>query len=148
MQPPRRLLVFLSLDPNHPDRRELVLTPERRLGLDPERAASVRAAWVPRALVSAERAAFAEDLQTLRQHPQDQRNGSGIFDPAQRVFSNLDFRGLTMVQLEAMLGPPVRKEREGDVWVYTFHDGDQGVMPRLWFGSDGTVERVRLEYGR
>jgi hypothetical protein len=42
-----------------------------------------------------------------------------------------------------------REERHGhSVWLYRFHDGEQGVMPQLWLDAGGVVVFVDVVYGR
>ncbi|MCA9718834.1 MAG: hypothetical protein KC468_29460, partial [Myxococcales bacterium] len=135
---PERALMFLRRALEGGDRWQLVLTERRAPGLDPALATQVRATSVPRASSPEEREPFATELATLRGHDQSAWNGAKIVDPARRVFENLDLRGLTQGELVTLIGEPARREHQGswDVWTYTFHDGEQGVIPRVYWRSD------------
>jgi hypothetical protein len=138
---PRRVVAFLRRDPAGGGRWRLELTERRDVGLDPARAPEIRRVEILRAGDPRARAPFEADLAALRGHDQATWGPTPILDPARRVFQSLDLRGLRGEQVTALIGAPVRREeRHGhSVWSYTFHDGEQGVMPQLWLDAGGVV---------
>lgn len=143
---PVRALVFLHLDPVNPKQWRLALTSDRRVGLAANRVDELAPSYPLRATRAADRAAFAAELAQLRNHDQTKWNGSTIVTPARRVFGNLDLRGLDQRELAGLIGQPVRRGQVSGrlVWEYTFHDGEQGVMARLWWTKDGKVQQVDI----
>lgn len=128
-----------------------MLPRDRRVGLEPSRADEIRAAHapLPKATNPRDVEAFADALAILRGHDQTRWSGAPIVDPARRVVENRDLRGLGKDDLVALLGPPVIQTAHpsGAVWQYTFHDGEQGVMPRIYVTGGDTVTHVDVQYG-
>jgi hypothetical protein len=74
--------------------------------------------------------ALARELALLRAQDQTKYNATPeVMEAARRVFAEVRFVGESAAEARRLLGPPVSDK--GGRWLYTFHDGEQGVFRAL-----------------
>jgi hypothetical protein len=111
---------------------------------DPRPAAASAPASTPNAAAAAAdpKAALARELALLRAQDQTKYDAAPrVMEAARRVFAEVRFAGESAAEVRRLLGPPVSEE--GGRWLYTFHDGEQGVFRALVFDA-GRVAGVEV----
>lgn len=89
---------------------------------------------------------LGKDLAALRAHDQAAfRASPQVLDAAQRVFAEVRLEGRASDDVVQLLGSPLEKGRiDGyETWIYSYHNGEAGVVRRLWFDR-GKVSEVEL----
>jgi hypothetical protein len=89
---------------------------------------------------------YATELAVLgkfREKPTDYSNGDNVLRAAQKFFGQADLTGLSRTSITSLLGPPdaapLSPPRSAK---YTYGNGEQFVIRRFHFDSDGHVENV------
>jgi hypothetical protein len=78
-------------------------------------------------------------LAKYRKNPRDYSNGRNVLSAAQKLFAETEFIGLSRVAVVALLGPP---DAALPLATYTYGDGEQFVIRRFRFDSEGHVETI------
>jgi hypothetical protein len=66
---------------------------------------------------------------------------------AHKVFSTVDFVGMSEEEVRKLLGEPGKKLQleNSEVWSYMFYDGEGGIVRRLHFGKSIPIRVTRVE---